>query len=309
MNDFEPTTAERNTSNGWRLLILNGHNLHCTPSFMQFCEHKQILVLCLPSHTTHWLQPCDVGVFRPLAATWKAKVNAMGWQYTKIMKYNLLKIYHEVHQDSLTPPTIHTAFRKTGIWPFDPMVIPDIAFEPALNTTTQAAQPVPTVLLHLLEPISSSPTLPTSHSELPLRTNHKSHKPTSISASMSAQSIDSTITEDIPTPSPTFQLANFPPCIAHYASCEMLSKENTTLRTYCHEAKGQIEADCVSKQLMDTENEQLRARLFNKSQKPTKRKEGGSSAHHMTGTENMITLAKCLWQGWMNDVHKEIVER
>ena len=58
--------------------------------------------------------------------------------------------------------TIRTSFQKTGIWPFDPTVIPDVAFEPALNTTTRAAQPIPTVLSSLLKVVPSNPvtTLP-----------------------------------------------------------------------------------------------------------------------------------------------------
>jgi hypothetical protein len=30
-------------------------------------DNNKIVVVCLPLHTTHALQPCDVGVFGPLA--------------------------------------------------------------------------------------------------------------------------------------------------------------------------------------------------------------------------------------------------
>src|SRR5882762_5763349 len=74
-------------------------------------------------------------------------------------------------------------------------------------------------------------------------------------------------------------------------------------------AKKQMEADHASKQLMDAENQRLRNRLFEKSKKPTQRKEGGSSARHMTSQECMIALAKDIWKSSMVDVHKQIVER
>src|SRR5882762_6041576 len=74
-------------------------------------------------------------------------------------------------------------------------------------------------------------------------------------------------------------------------------------------AKKQMEADHASKQLMDAENQRLRNRLFEKSKKPTRRKEGGSSARHMTSQECMIALAKDIWKSSMVDVHKQIVER
>jgi len=86
----------------------------------------------------------------------------MGRQYKKITKYNLLGIYHSARQRALTITTIRASFQKTGIWPFNPTVIPDMAFEPALNTTTQAAQPVPTALSSLLEvvPFTTPPPPP-----------------------------------------------------------------------------------------------------------------------------------------------------
>lgn len=70
--DFIPTSAARNKSGRRILLILDGHNSHCTYKFIALAEKHKIEVICLPSHTTHALQPCDVGVFGPLATTWKA---------------------------------------------------------------------------------------------------------------------------------------------------------------------------------------------------------------------------------------------
>ena len=86
-------------------------------------------------------------------------------------------------------------------------------------------------------------------------------------------------------------------------------RQNEELRAYCIEAKRQMEADHASKQLMDAENQRLRNRLFDKTTKPTRRKEGGSSARHMTSQENIIALAKDIWKGAMADVLKELTER
>ncbi|KAF2181405.1 CENP-B protein, partial [Zopfia rhizophila CBS 207.26] len=54
------------------LLILDSHNSHVSLGFVQAC--KEIIPLCLPSHTTHVLQPLNVGVFRPLAKAYKKEV-------------------------------------------------------------------------------------------------------------------------------------------------------------------------------------------------------------------------------------------
>ncbi|KDQ56839.1 hypothetical protein JAAARDRAFT_131713, partial [Jaapia argillacea MUCL 33604] len=95
----------------------NGHNSHCTYCFCKFAADHHIMVLCLPSHTTHWLQLCDIGVFGPLASCWKAEVNEAGHQYIPIRKSNLLHYYHKARVCTFKPLTIKSAFAKTGIWP------------------------------------------------------------------------------------------------------------------------------------------------------------------------------------------------
>lgn len=125
------------------LLILNGHNSHCTYPFVKFLAH---IIICLPLHTTHALQPCDVGVFGPLAHAWKSQVTQASQDNIPIIKDNLLCYYHNARSTALKPATIQSAFRKTGIYPFDHNAIPVSAFEPAKNTTMKATQPMPTQL-------------------------------------------------------------------------------------------------------------------------------------------------------------------
>ena len=61
---FEPFSRPQRTT-AWRLLLLDGHSSHITVPFIQFTIEHQILLLCLPPHTTHILQPLDVGIFGP----------------------------------------------------------------------------------------------------------------------------------------------------------------------------------------------------------------------------------------------------
>ena len=148
--DFDPATAARNVSGRHCLLILDGHNSHCTYQFCKFAESRNLIVICLPSHTTHALQPCDVAVFGPLLSAWKSIVNRLSSMKTPINKFNFIQYYGEACKSALKEGTIQAAFRKTGIWPLDRNTIPDIAFAPALNMTTQAAQPLSTPLPSLL---------------------------------------------------------------------------------------------------------------------------------------------------------------
>ena len=45
----------------YRLLILDGHSSHYNWEFFDYCLNAKILPLCLPAHSTHLLQPLDVG--------------------------------------------------------------------------------------------------------------------------------------------------------------------------------------------------------------------------------------------------------
>ena len=57
---FEPESAQ-DQKGEWRLLLWDGHTSHISTTAIKFCLEKKIIPLCLPPHTTHLLQPCDVG--------------------------------------------------------------------------------------------------------------------------------------------------------------------------------------------------------------------------------------------------------
>ena len=62
---FEPYSKHHSTG-AKRLLILDGHSSHLSAEFDTFCKKNAIICLCMPPHTSHLLQPLDVGVFGPL---------------------------------------------------------------------------------------------------------------------------------------------------------------------------------------------------------------------------------------------------
>ena len=63
---FDPITLRNCKEKDWRLLMVDGHNSHFSTEFIQYCESHQIELFCIPPHTTHILQPLDVGLFSPL---------------------------------------------------------------------------------------------------------------------------------------------------------------------------------------------------------------------------------------------------
>lgn len=50
----------------WRLIVLDGFTGHGIFAFREYCAKFNIIIAPLPPHSTHVLQPMDVGVFQPL---------------------------------------------------------------------------------------------------------------------------------------------------------------------------------------------------------------------------------------------------
>ena len=55
------------------LLLLDGHSSHYQPCFVKKAAEEQVIVFCLPPHTTHLTQPLDKGCFGPLKMSWRRK--------------------------------------------------------------------------------------------------------------------------------------------------------------------------------------------------------------------------------------------
>ena len=50
-----------------RLLLVDGHSSHVNLAFLDYATSNRVVVLVLPPHSTHRLQPLDLGLFGPLS--------------------------------------------------------------------------------------------------------------------------------------------------------------------------------------------------------------------------------------------------
>ena len=107
----------------YQLLIVNGHSSHECLETISYCCDNHIILYCLPSHTTHALQPLDVVLFSPLKQAWAKAVSSEEHDGRKVTKENFLEIYGNAHLQSFTSTNIIASFHKTGIWPLNPDVI------------------------------------------------------------------------------------------------------------------------------------------------------------------------------------------
>ena len=104
------------------LLLVDGHSSHYDPETIRFAKEHNVIIFCLPPHTTHEAQPLDVSFFGPLKTNWGHVCHdfyqsAAGRVVTK---YNFSELFAKAWMKTCTPAIICAGFRRAGIIPFDP---------------------------------------------------------------------------------------------------------------------------------------------------------------------------------------------
>ena len=64
----------------YRLLLIDGFTRHFSQPIGEYCTKYDILVLPLPPHLTHRIQPLDVGVFLPLKLKHQSILEEFVWE-------------------------------------------------------------------------------------------------------------------------------------------------------------------------------------------------------------------------------------
>ena len=117
---FDKHTKLR-TIGKYRLLVLDGHESHHSTEFELYCKENNIITLCMPPHSSHILQPLDVGCFGPLKAAYGKQIESlMRANITHIAKEDFLPAFCAAHYVAMTARNIQGGFRGAGLVPFDP---------------------------------------------------------------------------------------------------------------------------------------------------------------------------------------------
>ena len=90
---FEPMTKDK--ANGHkRLLLCDGHDSHISAQFVRFCIDHHIILFLLPPHSSHLLQPLDVGVFSPLKRLMSSQLSRLyATEIVRLQKIEWLQHY------------------------------------------------------------------------------------------------------------------------------------------------------------------------------------------------------------------------
>ena len=106
-------------------LLLDGHSSHYQPALLKFAKDQEIILFCLPPHTTHESQPLDTSVFKPLKQHWQEVCH----EYMQknpgklVTKYQFSTLLNQAWMKTMSPSTICSGFRTCGVYPFNPDAI------------------------------------------------------------------------------------------------------------------------------------------------------------------------------------------
>ena len=90
--------------------------------FIEYCHKNRILLAILPPHSSHTLQPLDVGLYSPLARAYSSELQ---WQQQRsrglldVKKSDFFRLFKAAYASTFTEKNILAAFKATGIWPMD----------------------------------------------------------------------------------------------------------------------------------------------------------------------------------------------
>ncbi|EXU95019.1 DDE superfamily endonuclease [Metarhizium robertsii] len=100
---------------------MDGHESHHSTDFELFCKDHKIITVYMPAHSSHILQPLDVGCFGPLKRAYGQEIEMfMKAHITHITKTDFLPALFAANQAAMTGKIIKGAFRGAGLVPFDP---------------------------------------------------------------------------------------------------------------------------------------------------------------------------------------------
>jgi len=121
------------------LLILDNHESHISLQAIEMARANGVVMLTIPPHTSHRLQPLDRTVFGPFKTAYNMAMDA--WLRSNPGKtvtiYDIPELVKQAQHSAMTPRNIVSGFESTGICPYNRELFTEIDFAPA-NVTDRA---------------------------------------------------------------------------------------------------------------------------------------------------------------------------
>lgn len=116
------------------LILYDGHKSHLSLTLTDWAREHNVVLFVLPPHSSHITQPLDVGVFGPMKKYYYQECK--NYMHSNpgvcITKYEIAKLTARPYAKAFSPDNIISAFRKSGIYPFDREMISETQTAPAV---------------------------------------------------------------------------------------------------------------------------------------------------------------------------------
>lgn len=114
------------------LLLCDNHESHISIEAVDYCRANGIVYLSFPPHTSHKLQPLDVGVFGPFKSKLKVAFNDWhtGHPGKALTIYEIPSLAKLAYFEAFTGKNITSGFMKPGIHPLNKLAFSDEDFAP-----------------------------------------------------------------------------------------------------------------------------------------------------------------------------------
>jgi len=143
------------------LLILDGHSTHVRNlSVINKARDRGVVIVCLPPHCSHKIQPLDVSFMKPLSTYYNTEVTK--WLRSHpgrtVSVFQIAQLLTPAFQKAATAQTAANGFRKTGLWPVNRDIFEDHEFAPSEITNRQLSEsPAISSSEPSQEPLESTP--------------------------------------------------------------------------------------------------------------------------------------------------------
>ena len=120
---FDRTTKEKVSTRERRLLIVDGHNSHVNLPFIEYADTNRILLAVFPPHSTHRLQPLDIGLFSPLATYYSQAIDrllAESQGLVRLTKRDFWSLFYEAWTKAFHAQNVRSAWEAAGLYPLNP---------------------------------------------------------------------------------------------------------------------------------------------------------------------------------------------
>ena len=148
---------------GKNLLIVDGHASHMNnANLLEIARDNNVILLCLPSHTTHYLQPLDRVGFKPLKTYWRDACDKHMRSHGGVKRINREEfggLLNSAWTRFATAQIGISAFKATGIYPLNPDAIPDHAFLLSCDQISNCSSPASTPTEVISPQISLNPSV------------------------------------------------------------------------------------------------------------------------------------------------------